>query len=128
MKIWNYDNVIYIVHPVQATAAEHASVVTECRRLLDVGLKTHPKLAVYHDVRNLKSADNGYLQLWAEIGKAYQERCVYVTVVSSAWIRTLVKTVVFLGRFDILVVKTPAEAAERLAPQGFRLRPETEPV
>lgn len=128
MKIWLHENIVYCVHPVDSTASAHGHLVAEARKLLDHALKSHPKIAAYHDLSNSKSADNAYLELWAEVGKEYKDRAYYLCVVTSAWMRTLVKTVSFIGRLEINVVKSHEEAKAKLAEQGFTARLETAPA
>lgn len=128
MKIWQHENIVYCVHPVDSKASEHGHLVKEARKLLDHALKSYPKVVAYHDLSNSKSADNAYLELWAEIGKEYKDRAYYLCVVTSAWMRTLVKTVSFIGRLDIHVVKSHDEAKAKLAEQGFVVRLESAPV
>ena len=128
MKVWHFENIVYVKHPEQCTAQLAKPIIDEARVHMDAILSRHPKQVVFHDTQATKNVENGYLLAWSDVGKEYQSRSVYVAVVPNIWVRSLVKSVMFLGRFDVQIVKSFEEAAAALAKQGFTLRPETEPA
>lgn len=122
MEVVTHKNLVLVFHKGEGNAEQGKRITDGMRKAVADLRRTHHRIGIYHDVSDLESANQDYVNAFGGLAKELgKDGFVYVATIPKAWVRVLAKTAAFIGGIDTHFFKTPQESFECLKRDGFEL-------